>query len=92
MKNPLYFVEREYPVELATLWNAWVEADQLQQWYSPEVLDTVPNSAISDAVIGGDWAIAVDVSVNGFNAYFWGRYTEVKFQEKLVLDAHKSQR
>jgi uncharacterized protein YndB with AHSA1/START domain len=55
------------------------------------VLDTVPNSATSDAVIGGDWAIAIDVSVNGFNAYFWGRYTEVKFQEKLVHTMFYSQ-
>ncbi len=91
MKTPLYFVEREYPVELATLWNAWVQADQLQQWYSPEVLNTVPNSATSDAVVGGDWAIAIDVSVNGFNAYFWGKYTEVKFQEKLVHSMNYSQ-
>jgi uncharacterized protein YndB with AHSA1/START domain len=91
MKTPLYFVEREYPVELATLWSAWVQADQLQQWYSPEVLNTVPNSATSDAVVGGDWAIAIDVSVNGFNAYFWGKYTEVKFQEKLVHSMNYSQ-
>lgn len=91
MKTPLYFVEREYSVPLSTLWNAWVEADQLQKWYSPEVLDTVPNSATSDAVVGGDWAIAIDVSVNGFNAYFWGKYTEVKFQEKLVHTMNYSQ-
>jgi uncharacterized protein YndB with AHSA1/START domain len=91
MNTPLYFVEREYPVDLATLWNAWVEADQLQQWYSPEVLETVPNSAASEAVLGGDWAIAIDVSVNGFNAYFWGKYTEVKFQEKLVHTMNYSQ-
>jgi uncharacterized protein YndB with AHSA1/START domain len=91
MNTPLYFVEREYPVSLPTLWKAWVEADQLQKWYSPEVLDTVPNSATSDAVVGGDWAIAIDVSVNGFNAYFWGKYTEVKFQEKLVHTMNYSQ-
>ncbi len=91
MKTPLYFVEREYPVELATLWNAWVEADQLQQWYSPEVLETVPNTASSNAVVGGDWAIGVDVSVNGFNAYFWGKYTTVEFQKKLVHTMFYSQ-
>lgn len=91
MKSPLYFVEREYPVNISTLWNAWVEAEQLQKWYSPEVLDTVPNSATSDAVVGGAWAIAIDVSVNGFNAYFWGKYTEVKFQEKLVHTLFYSQ-
>jgi uncharacterized protein YndB with AHSA1/START domain len=91
MKTPLYFVEREYPVDLAKLWSAWVEADQLQQWYSPQVLEVVPDSATSEAVVGGTWAIAIDVSVNGFNAYFWGKYTEVKFQEKLVHTMFYSQ-
>jgi uncharacterized protein YndB with AHSA1/START domain len=91
MKTPLYFVEREYPVDLAKLWSAWVEADQLQQWYSPQVLEVVPDSATSEAVVGGTWAIAIDVSVNGFNAYFWGKYTEVKIQEKLVHTMFYSQ-
>jgi uncharacterized protein YndB with AHSA1/START domain len=91
MKTPLYSVEREYAVPLSTLWEAWVEADQLQKWYSPEVLDTVPNSATSEAVVGGEWAIGIDVSVNGFNAYFWGKYTEVKFEEKLVHTMFYSQ-
>jgi uncharacterized protein YndB with AHSA1/START domain len=91
MKTPLYFVEREYPVDLAKLWSAWVEADQLQQWYSPQVLEIIPDSATSNPVVGGDWAIAIDVSVNGFNAYFWGKYTEVKFQEKLVHTMFYSQ-
>jgi uncharacterized protein YndB with AHSA1/START domain len=91
MKTPLYFVEREYHVSLATLWQAWVQADQLQQWYSPQVLEIVPDSATSEAVVGGTWAIAIDVSVNGFNAYFWGKYTEVKFQEKLVHTMFYSQ-
>jgi hypothetical protein len=68
-----------------------VQADQLQQWYSPQVLEIVPDSATSEAVVGGTWAIALDVSVNGFNAYFWGKYTEVKFQEKLVHTMFYSQ-
>jgi uncharacterized protein YndB with AHSA1/START domain len=91
MKTPLYFVEREYSVPLSTLWDAWVQADQLQKWYSPQVLEIVPDSATSEAVVGGAWAIAIDVSVNGFNAYFWGKYTEVKFQEKLVHTMFYSQ-
>ena len=91
MNTPLYSVEREYPVELDILWKAWVEAEQLQQWYSPEVLVTVPNTATSEAVVGGEWAIGVDVSINGFNAYFWGKYTQVKFQEKLVHTMFYSQ-
>ena len=91
MNAPLYSVEREYSVPLSTLWKAWVEAEQLQQWYSPEVLVTVPNTATSEAVVGGEWAIGVDVSINGFNAYFWGKYTQVKFQEKLVHTMFYSQ-
>jgi uncharacterized protein YndB with AHSA1/START domain len=91
MNSRLYSVEREYSVPVETLWKVWVEADQLQKWYSPEVLETVPNTATSDAVVGGEWAIGVDVSVNGFNAYFWGKYTEVKFQEKLVHTMFYSQ-
>ena len=78
-------------MNLSTLWNAWVEADQLQQWYSPQVLEIVPGSATSEAVVGGSWSIAIDVSVNGFNAYFWGQYTDVKFQEKLVHTMFYSQ-
>lgn len=91
MNSRLYSVEREYSVPLETLWKVWVEADQLQKWYSPEVLETVPNTATSDAVVGGEWAIGIDVSINGFNAYFWGKYTEVKFQEKLVHTMFYSQ-
>ena len=55
------------------------------------MLETVPNTATSDAVVGGEWAIGVDVSINGFNAYFWGKYTEVKFQEKLAHTMFYSQ-
>jgi uncharacterized protein YndB with AHSA1/START domain len=91
MSSRLYSVEREYSVPLETLWKVWVEADQLQKWYSPEVLETVPNTATSDAFVGGEWAIGVDVSINGFNAYFWGKYTEVKFQEKLIHTMFYSQ-
>lgn len=80
----LYAVEREYSVPVETLWAAWTEAKQLEQWYSPTMLTVVPGSATSETKVGGRWAIGVDVSVNGFNAYFWGRYSEVVEHEKLV--------
>jgi uncharacterized protein YndB with AHSA1/START domain len=73
----LYSVEREFPVSLERLWRAWVSAEELQQWYCPVFLTVVPGSAESDARVGGRWAIGVDVSANGFNAYFWGEYKEV---------------
>lgn len=91
MNKLLYEVEREYPVQIETLWNAWVKADQLQKWYSGYGLEIIPNSATSDAVIGGDWSIAIDVSANGFVAYFWGKYTEVLFHKKLVHTMFYSQ-
>ena len=46
---------------------------------------------MSEAVVGGRWALAVDVSENGFNAYFWGTYSEVKLHQKLVHDLNYSQ-
>lgn len=82
--QPLYFVEREYPVSVERLWAAWTEPAQLEQWYSPVFLSVVPQSAVSETRVGGQWAIAVDVSANGFNAYFWGRYSEVEEHKKLV--------
>ena len=89
--EPLYFVERklQYPVE--TIWRAWTDPTELEIWYCPIYLSVVPNSATSDPVVGGTWAIAVDVSANGFNAYFWGKYSEVETNKKLVHDLNYSQ-
>jgi len=89
--KPLYFVERtlKHPVE--RVWRAWTDAAELEQWYCPIFLSVVPNSATSDAEVGGTWAIAVDVSANGFNAYFWGTYQQVDLNQKLVHDLNYSQ-
>jgi uncharacterized protein YndB with AHSA1/START domain len=54
-------------------------------------LKVIPGSATSEAEVGGRWAIAVDVSENGFNAYFWGTYSEVNLHQKLVHDLNYSQ-
>ena len=74
----LYAVEREYPHPVERLWQAWTTASELQEWYHPTMLDTVADTAESNAVVGGVWAIGIDVSMNGFNAYFFGTYTRVK--------------
>jgi len=79
----LYSVEREFEVSLERLWRAWVSAEELQKWYCPVFLTVVPGSAESDARVGGNWAIGVDVSANGFNAYFWGSYKEVILNQRL---------
>lgn len=80
----LYFVEREYPVSIDRLWSAWTSPTELQDWYSPTDLSVVPGSVVSENFIGGRWAVGVDVSAHGFNAYFWGRYSEVEINKKLV--------
>ena len=59
MNNLLYSVEREYPVAVETLWNAWVEADALEDWYHPTDLAVLPGSVTSDATVGGWWTVSV---------------------------------
>ena len=87
----LYSVEREFDCNIETLWKAWTSAASLERWYCPTMLSVVPGSATSETHVGGRWAIAVDVSVNGFNAYFWGRYQEVVLQQRLVHTLSYSQ-
>ena len=89
--QPLYFVERTFPFPVERLWRAWTDASELEKWYSPVFLKVIPGSATSEAVVGGTWAIAVDVSENGFNAYFWGTYSVVELYQKLVHDLNYSQ-
>lgn len=78
MRNVLYSVEREYPVTISTLWNAWLDADALEDWYHPTDLTVQPGSVTSDPVVGGWWTVGVDVPEHGFSAYFYGRYTEMQ--------------
>lgn len=89
--KPLYFVERKFQFPVERLWQAWTSSDELEKWYCPVFLTVVPGSATSEAVVGGTWAIAVDVSENGFNAYFWGKYSAVEPNLKLVHDLNYSQ-
>lgn len=81
--NFLYSVEREYPQAMAEVWHAWVDAAALEAWYHPTDLANVPGSAVSEAVVGGMWAIAVDVPEHGFQSCFWGTYTAVEEHNML---------
>jgi uncharacterized protein YndB with AHSA1/START domain len=89
--KPLYVVERKFPFPVERLWQAWTRPSELEKWYSPVFLSVIPGSATSDLEVGGTWAIAVDVSENGFNAYFWGKYSQVETNLKLVHDLNYSQ-
>ena len=89
--NFLYCVEREYPVSISTLWNAWTDSGALQSWYCGTEFSVVPNSAHSDPVVDGWWTVGVDVSQFGFNAYFYGKYQEVNENQKLTHTLYYTQ-
>lgn len=89
--QPLYFVERNFSFPIEKLWRAWTVSQELENWYSPIYLNVIPGSVTSDPVVGGTWAVGVDVSANGFNAYFWGTYSEVVENQRLVHDLNYSQ-
>lgn len=89
--GPLYSVDREYPVSLERLWQAWTDASALQDWYCPTTLSNVPGSVVSEPVVGGWWTVAVDASEYGHIAYFYGKYTEVEPQSLLVHTMHYTQ-
>lgn len=91
MPSLLYFVERQYPVDIHELWQAWVEPSAIETWYSPTELKVVPGSVISEANPNGLWTVGVDVSQFGFNAYFYGRYTQVQPLKKLTHTLHYTQ-
>ena len=84
MADLAYSVERVYPIDVERMWRAWTDASELEQWYAPTDLHVVPGSVVSEAVEGGRWAVAVDASAYGHIAYFWGLFTEVVPQSRLV--------
>lgn len=83
MSEFLYSVEREYPVTIDTMWDAWANAAALQNWYHPIDLKCPPNSVENESVVGGIWSVAVDVPEHNFVAYFYGVYTEVVENELM---------
>jgi uncharacterized protein YndB with AHSA1/START domain len=91
MNRLLYSVEREYPVPLSRLWRAWVDAAALEQWYCPTDLAVLPGSVVSEPVVGGWWTVGVDVAAHDFVAYFYGKYTDVVDQHRLVHTLYYTQ-
>ncbi|MFM9135398.1 MAG: NUDIX domain-containing protein [bacterium] len=86
-----YSVERTFDAPVEIMWSAWADPRELQEWYAPTDLSVVPGSVVSEAEVGGRWAVAVDASSYGHIAYFWGRYTEVEPSRRLVHTLSYSQ-
>ncbi len=84
MSEYLYSVEREFDATVDEVWQAWTDANALEQWYSPTALSVVRGSVVSEPKVGGWWTVGVDVPDNGFVAYFYGTYTEVVPQSRLT--------
>ena len=80
----LYAVEREYPVQISDLWNAWVDPEALAKWYSPTDLSVLAGSVENVAEVGGIWTVGVDVPEYNMVAYFYGTYTEVVHHQRLA--------
>jgi len=91
MDDFLYSVEREFDLPVEVLWDAWVDASALEQWYHPTDLSCVPGSVTSDSVDGGAWSVAVDVPEYGFVAYFYGTYTAVVPHARIDHTMHYTQ-
>ncbi len=91
MSEMLYSVEREFDATVDQMWDAWTDAAALEQWYSPTVLSVLPGSVVSEPVVGGWWTVGVDVPDNGFVAYFFGKYSEVVEQSRLVHSLYYTQ-
>ncbi len=89
--SKLYSVEREYPVAVSALWDAWMNPDALSAWYSPTDLSVLQGSVVSENKVGGWWTVGVDVTKYGFNAYFWGTYSELDENKRIVHSMNYSQ-
>lgn len=91
MPQELYSVEREYPVSVERLWQAWTDASELEQWYSPVALEVLPGSVVSEPHTGGVWTVAVDVPMNDMVAYFFGRYLMFEPFDRIEHTLHYTQ-
>lgn len=83
MRESLYTVERNYPISVEKLWNAWADPKALQVWYCPTNLSVEGGSVQSEPVVGGIWSSGVSVKQANMVAYFFGLYTAVKEYELL---------
>lgn len=86
-----YSVERTFKTDLETMWSAWMNPASLESWYHPTTLKSVPGVFVSEPVVGGLWAVAVDVSMHGFNAYFFGRYQTLIENARIEHTLHYTQ-
>lgn len=91
LPRELYSVDREFDVSVERLWQAWTDAHELEQWYSPTALRVVPGSVASQPHTGGEWAVAIDVPMHDFVAHFFGRYLYFEPFDRIEHTLHYTQ-
>ena len=84
----LYSVEREFSAPVSALWDAWTEKSKLESWYHPLSMGSVRGATVSDAKVGGTWAVAVDVAAHNFVAYFYGTYLALVPNSRIEHTMH----
>jgi len=88
MQPFLYSVEREYPVSIDRLWQAWTTTSELETWYHGTEHSCVAGLTSSDLRVGGLWSVAIDVPQFNFVAYFYGQYMEIDINRQLQHTMH----
>ena len=58
-KHFLYSVERDYPVSIDRLWEAWTDPVELEAWYFPTDLSSTKGATVSELKVDGLWACGV---------------------------------
>ena len=87
-KHFLYSGERDYPVSIDRLWEAWTDPVELEAWYFPTDLSSTKGATVSELKVDGLWACGVEVPTHGFTAYFFGRYTKIVNHQLLEHTLH----
>ncbi len=71
-------VRREFAASPEEVWQAFTDADALSAWYHPVGFSTPRDRVHVDAVVGGRWAAAVVVPMDGSLHRFQGAYRRVE--------------
>jgi uncharacterized protein YndB with AHSA1/START domain len=87
----LYSVEREYPVSIDRMWQAWTTTSELEIWYHGTEHSCVKGATTSELRVGGLWTVAIDVPQFNFVAYFYGQYQAIETNRQLKHTLHYTQ-
>ena len=80
-KNKNFTLNRTYPAPVASVWDAWTQAEMVRQWWGPKNT-FVPECRI-DARVGGEVHIVMEAG-EGMGKYFFSIDLEGHVQDERV--------